>query len=76
VQVAKFKLDWVLVNADLANPRDRKGPYRFEPHFGRTLTDLNNSMPESLTDHRPVTIDLPFNESPVPRQPQAVPPSR
>jgi endonuclease/exonuclease/phosphatase family metal-dependent hydrolase len=62
VRVAKFKLDWVFVKPDLENPRDLKGPYRFAPHFARTMGDLNNCLPEPISDHSPMTVDLPFNE--------------
>jgi endonuclease/exonuclease/phosphatase family metal-dependent hydrolase len=62
VRVAKFKLDWIFVKSDLSNPRDLKGPYRFAPHFARTMSDLNNSLPEPISDHSPMTVDLPFNE--------------
>ncbi len=67
VQVAKFKLDWIFVKADLDNPRDLKGPYRFEPHFARTMSDLNNALPLPISDHSPMTVDLPFNEPGPPR---------
>jgi len=62
LRVAKFKLDWIFVKSELTSPRDVKGSYIFAPHFGRTLTDLNNSTPEPLSDHSPMTVDLPFQE--------------
>lgn len=62
VRLAKFKLDWFFVKSDLKEPRDPKGPYLFEPHFARTMTDLNNCLPEPISDHSPMTIDLPFKE--------------
>jgi endonuclease/exonuclease/phosphatase family metal-dependent hydrolase len=62
VRVAKFKLDWIFVKSELENPRDRKGSYVFAPHFARTLTDLNNFTPEPISDHSPMTVDLPFHE--------------
>jgi hypothetical protein len=70
VRLAKFKLDWIFVKSDLDSPRDVKGPYRFEPHFARTMTDLNNCLPEPIADHSPMTVDLPFNE-PKLQQPKA-----
>jgi hypothetical protein len=51
-----------LVKSDLYRLRDLNGAYRFGPHFGRTLSDVNNSLPEPLADHSPMTVDLPFNE--------------
>jgi endonuclease/exonuclease/phosphatase family metal-dependent hydrolase len=64
VKLAKFKLDWFFVKADIDTPRDAKGPYQFAPHFARTLVNLNNAPPEPIADHSPMTIDLPFNEPP------------
>jgi endonuclease/exonuclease/phosphatase family metal-dependent hydrolase len=63
VRVAKFKLDWFFVKADVKTPRDPKGSYLFAPHFARTLYDLNNCLPEPISDHSPITVDLPFEES-------------
>ena len=60
VRVAKFKLDWFFVKANLQSPRDPKGSYLFAPHFARTLADLNNCLPQPISDHSPMTVDLPF----------------
>jgi endonuclease/exonuclease/phosphatase family metal-dependent hydrolase len=62
VRVARYKLDWIFVKPELENPRDKKGSYVFAPHFARTLTDLNNFTPEPISDHSPMTVDLPFHD--------------
>lgn len=62
VRVARFKLDWFFVKANIKNPRDKEGSYKFAPHFARTLPDLNNCLPEPISDHSPITVDLPFHE--------------
>jgi endonuclease/exonuclease/phosphatase family metal-dependent hydrolase len=62
VRIAKFKLDWIFVKANLENPRDVNAPYMFAPHFARTMGDLNNCLPEPISDHSPITVDLPFHE--------------
>lgn len=62
VRVAKFKLDWFFVKADLKKPRDSKASYLFAPQFAQTLVDLNNCLPMPISDHSPMTVDLPFNE--------------
>jgi Endonuclease/Exonuclease/phosphatase family len=62
VRVAKFKLDWMFVKSKLDSPRDAKGSYLFAPHLARTLSDLNNCLPEPISDHSPMTVDLPFHE--------------
>jgi hypothetical protein len=63
VGIARFKLDWIFVRPpDLKKPRDEEASYLFAPHFARTLADLNNCTPEPLSDHSPITVDLPFHE--------------
>jgi len=62
VRVAKFKLDWIFVKSEVEKPRDAQGPFLFAPHFPRTMGDLNNAPPEPISDHSPMTVDLPFQE--------------
>jgi endonuclease/exonuclease/phosphatase family metal-dependent hydrolase len=62
VRVARFKLDWIFVKSNTGDPRDTDGSYAFAPHFPRTLLDLNNCLPEPISDHSPITVDLPFGE--------------
>jgi endonuclease/exonuclease/phosphatase family metal-dependent hydrolase len=57
-----YKLDWMFVKAYLKSPRDSGGPYRFAPHFARTMEDLNYALAEPLSDHSPISVDLPFRE--------------
>ncbi|MDQ3802698.1 MAG: endonuclease/exonuclease/phosphatase family protein [Acidobacteriota bacterium] len=61
------KLDWIFVKPPaLTDPGDEKQPHRFAPHFGRTLAELNNAPPDGISDHHPLTADLPFSEPPPP----------
>ena len=61
--VGKYKLDWIFVKpADLKKPDDDKGSYRFAPHFGRTFAEVNEIVPDRLSDHRPLIVDLPLAE--------------
>jgi endonuclease/exonuclease/phosphatase family metal-dependent hydrolase len=62
VRVAKYKLDWIFVKDNIENPRNVNGSFLFAPHFGRTLSDLNNCPPEPMSDHSPMTVDLPFHD--------------
>ncbi|HEX7317464.1 MAG TPA: hypothetical protein VF297_26425 [Pyrinomonadaceae bacterium] len=57
--VGKFKLDWVFVKPPaLTEPYDEEGPHR----FGRTLKTLNDAVTERVSDHSPLTVDLPLGE--------------
>jgi endonuclease/exonuclease/phosphatase family metal-dependent hydrolase len=60
----KLKLDWIFVKSYLESPRNSKGPYRFAPHFARTLEELNYAGERRLSDHNPIVVDLPFSEPP------------
>ncbi|HLD70227.1 MAG TPA: endonuclease/exonuclease/phosphatase family protein, partial [Candidatus Omnitrophota bacterium] len=61
--IGKYRLDWFFVKSSyLKNPFDQTGPYRFAPHFGETLEELNTSLQTPLSDHHPNVIDLPFRE--------------
>jgi hypothetical protein len=61
--VGKSKLDWIFVKpANLTKPDDRSGSYRFAPHFGRTLTAVNETIEDRISDHRPLLVDLPIIE--------------
>lgn len=63
--VGKYKLDWIFIKpANLKNPRDKKQSYQFAPHFGQTLRLLNEAVENRISDHRPLTVDLPLAEPP------------
>jgi endonuclease/exonuclease/phosphatase family metal-dependent hydrolase len=66
--IGKYKLDWIFIRpASLCAAHDAKQPYRFAPHFGRTLKELNQSLPDRISDHSPITVDLPLGEPPIPQ---------
>ena len=60
--VGKYKLDWIFVKSYSRNPRSPDEPFRFAPHFARTLRTLNYALPRKLSDHNPMTVELPFAE--------------
>lgn len=61
--IAKFKLDWIFVKpSDLKDSSEEKASYAFAPHFGRTLQDVNRAFGERLSDHDPITVDIPVEE--------------
>jgi hypothetical protein len=72
--VGQFKLDWIFVKpGKLSDSPGASTAYVFTPCFGRTLKELNHSLPDRISDHSPITVDLPLGE----RTPgMAVTPSR
>jgi endonuclease/exonuclease/phosphatase family metal-dependent hydrolase len=60
--VGKLKLDWMLVKPYVNDPRGGDGPYRFAPHYGRTFEEVNYGVVDRMSDHNPISVDLPFNE--------------
>lgn len=61
--VGKYKLDWIFVRPPALTRHDDEGqPHRFAPHFGRTLKSLNEAVPERVSDHAPIMVDLPLDE--------------
>jgi hypothetical protein len=60
----KFKLDWIFVKSYLKDPADERGPYAFAPHFARALVETNYAPSERMSDHTPISVDLPFTEPP------------
>lgn len=62
----EYKLDWFFVKGLATDSRKPGGKYQFAPHFAWTLLELNNAPEESLSDHFPITVDLPLTEPPAP----------
>lgn len=60
--LGKYRLDWMFVKSYLTSPKDNGGPYRFTPHFGRTLEAMNDRLQARISDHHPNMVDLPFEE--------------
>jgi endonuclease/exonuclease/phosphatase family metal-dependent hydrolase len=64
--IGKYKLDWIFVKpANLTKPEDCNQSYLFAPHFGRTLTEINEVVEDRISDHRPILVDLPISEPPL-----------
>ena len=56
--IGKYRLDWIFVKPETA---DGKNNSQLEPFYGRTLTDMNYAFGKPLSDHSPITADLPLN---------------
>ena len=61
--VGKNKLDWIFVKGYAKSPRGKGEPYKMAPHFARTLEEFNYSMDRRMSDHSPITVDLPIAEA-------------
>jgi endonuclease/exonuclease/phosphatase family metal-dependent hydrolase len=60
--VGRFKLDWIFVKPFIEQPRRVEQSYRFAPHFPVTMRALNESAMGRISDHPPMTVDLPLRE--------------
>lgn len=63
--VGQYKLDWCFVKGYAKDPEKPGGSYKFAPHFAWTLEELNNAPDHPLSDHFPITVDLPLLEPPL-----------
>jgi endonuclease/exonuclease/phosphatase family metal-dependent hydrolase len=63
--VGEYKLDWFFMKGYATDSSKPGGSYKFAPHFARTLQEVNNAPDDSLSDHFPITIDIPLNEPPL-----------
>lgn len=64
--VGRYKLDWFFVKPSVTHPRDEGLSYEFAPHFPLTMRELNNAVPDGVSDHAPITVDLPLGEPTLP----------
>jgi hypothetical protein len=46
------------------DPRRAGQRFRFAPHFLVTMGELNESVDDRVSDHAPMTVDLPLTEPP------------
>jgi endonuclease/exonuclease/phosphatase family metal-dependent hydrolase len=62
--VGRFKLDWIVVKPFTTNPRQSNQPLKFAPTYPITMQELNAAPPDRISDHPPITVDLPLSEPP------------
>jgi len=60
----RFKLDWFFVKAFIAQPRGKQQNYFFAPERGVTMRDLNGVVPDRISDHPPLALELPLSVQP------------
>jgi endonuclease/exonuclease/phosphatase family metal-dependent hydrolase len=61
--VGSYKLDWFFVKPYISSPRGRDMSTFFAPRFALTLRELNNAVPDGISDHAPIVVDLPLREN-------------
>jgi hypothetical protein len=61
--VGRYKLDWIFVKPYITKSRGDGMSHQFAPHFPVTMRDLNNSVPDGISDHAPISVDLPFGQT-------------
>jgi endonuclease/exonuclease/phosphatase family metal-dependent hydrolase len=62
--VGRFKLDWIFVEPFINDPWRMEQSYQFAPHFPVTMRELNDAVADRISDHPPMTVDLPLTEPP------------
>jgi hypothetical protein len=55
-----FKLDWLFVKPFITKPRKKWQSYLFAPEFAVTMRELNGAVPDRISDHPPLAVDLPL----------------
>jgi len=63
--VGEYKLDWFFVKGYATDGSKSGGSYKFAPHFARTLQEVNDAPDVALSDHFPITVDIPLTEPPL-----------
>jgi endonuclease/exonuclease/phosphatase family metal-dependent hydrolase len=63
--VGEYKLDWFFIKGYATDSEKSGGSYKFAPHFARTLQGLNDAPDDPLSDHSPITVDIPLTEPPL-----------
>jgi endonuclease/exonuclease/phosphatase family metal-dependent hydrolase len=58
--VGEYKLDWIFVRPAHLEKPDGKVFSAFSCYHGRTMRALNHAIPDRISDHNPITVDLPL----------------
>ena len=58
--VGHYKLDWFFVKPAAADHAGSAFNQRFHPYFGRALREVDEAVEGRISDHYPITVDLPL----------------
>ena len=73
--VGHYKLDWFFVKPAESSSRAAGGEVRFLPYFGRTLREIDEAVAGRISDHYPITVDLPLTATATDPRPRAANPA-
>lgn len=59
--VGQLRLDWLFIKPVYSQGNH---PLHFAPWYGRTLDHINEAVPGQISDHHPITVDLPLQNKP------------
>jgi endonuclease/exonuclease/phosphatase family metal-dependent hydrolase len=63
--IGRYKIDWFFIKRPSGDPSvPGRGVTAFSPHLGRTLQLVNDSLEPRISDHCPITINLPLAVGP------------
>ena len=60
--VGQYKLDWIFVRPAYLDKPDGRDFSAFSCFHGRTLSAVNHAIPDRISDHNPITVDLPLGK--------------
>lgn len=58
----ELRLDWIFVKGLAKDPDSAAESYHWAPHFGAVLDELNLAVPDGISDHHAVLVDIPLND--------------
>jgi endonuclease/exonuclease/phosphatase family metal-dependent hydrolase len=58
--IGESKLDWFFVKPGTVERQDSGEAFQFAPFLGRTLPQINTALAQRISDHCPITVDLPL----------------
>lgn len=66
--VVRLKLDWFFVKPLMSPLAGKHREHAFEPFSPKSMQELNESVPDRLSDHCPMTVDLRMPEMQIPNR--------
>jgi hypothetical protein len=58
--IGESKIDWFFVKPGATERQESGVPFQFAPFLGRTLPQINTALAQRISDHCPITLDLPL----------------